>query len=196
MKTPLAFLSAIAAFLMVSCGPSGQLAVPEQNIASRFELSGNYRPMWQWTEAGSPAILSLEEQGSHELLWSVREKPRGLRRRASKSSLLESPPFPAQGPKGVQEVRFSPSGKTILIHEQTLAGDKFQTVVFYQSDRNGSWYSRSLDLGKSPETKLRKLDDKTRVPVILSPGVAPEILRLDDSLLIYRVDGKTRSIDL
>lgn len=196
MKPPHLVSAALASLILSSCGPSGQLARPEQNIVSRFEVEGNYRRAWQWTEVDSPALLSLEEQGTHELLWCVREKPRADRRRTSATSLLVSPPFPSQGPRGLEEVRFSPSGKTILVHEQTSDGARFQTLVFWQELRTGAWRYRKLDLGKPAETKLRKLDDQSRVPVILSNGLAPKILRLDDGSVIYQVDGKTASFSL
>lgn len=192
---PLVFAS-LASLILNGCGPSGQLARPEQNIVSRFEVEGSYRRAWQWTEAGSPAVLSLEEQGSHELLWCVREKPRVDRRRTSATSLLVSPAFPAQGPRGLEEVRFSPSGKTILIHEKSFDGARFQTLVFWQEERTGAWRYRQIDLGKRAETKLRKLDDKSRVPVTLTEAQAPKILRLDDASVVYQVDGKTASLAL
>lgn len=196
MKSPPLVFVALISLILNSCGPSGQLARPEQNIVSSFELAGSYRRAWQWSEVHSPAVLSLEEEGSHELLWCVREKPQADRRRTSATSLLVSPPFPAQGPSGLQEVRFSPSGKTILVHEQTPDGARCQTVVFWQEERTGAWRYRKLDLGKPAKTKLRKLDDQSRVPVILNDGIAPKILRLDDGGIIYQVDGKTASYPL
>jgi len=196
MKFLLPLSASIALLALASCGSSGQLAFPEQNIAARFELEGSFRRSWQWTEAGAPVILSLEEHGSHELLWCIRKKPRADRRFASISSLLFTPAFAAQGPSGLEQVRFSPSGTTILAHERSRNGDKFQTLLFTQDLRTGTWFSRRLDLGTPAKTKLKRLDDKTKVPVILSNSVPPQILRLDDDLVVYQIGKETRSLAL
>jgi len=196
MKSLLPLALSVALLSLVGCGSSGQLAFPEQNIASRFELEGNFRRSWRWTETGSPAILSLEERGSHELLWCIRKKPRADRRLASVTSLLLAPAFSSRGPDGLKEVRFSPSGTTILVHERSQDEARFQTLLFTQNQRSGVWFSRKLDLGQPAETKLRKLDDKSRVPVLLSGSVPPEILRLDDDLVVYQIGKETRSLPL
>ena len=196
MKPLLPLVLSVALFSLVGCGSSGQLAFPEQNIASRFELEGNLRRSWRWTETGSPVILSLEERGSHELLWCIRKKPRADRRLASTTSLLLAPSFSSQGPNGLEQVRFSPSGTTILVHERSQDGAKFQTLLFTQDQRSGVWFSRRLDLGKPAETKLRKLDDKSRVPVLLNGSIPPQILRLDDELVVYQIGKETRSLPL
>ena len=93
----------------------------------------------------------------------------------------------------MREVRFSPSGKTVLAHEFSPDGSRFQTVVFQQDDYTGGWKSRRIDLAGAPETKIRKLDDRTKVPALISPSVPPKILRLDEDLVIYEVAGRTCS---
>ena len=194
---PLLLLSfSLALLTLTNCGPSGQLALPEQNIVSRFELEGDLRRSWQWTETGSPVVLSLEEKGSYELLWCIREKPRKDRLRAPIRSLLLAPAFPSRGPQGLQEVRFSPSGRTILVQEHSRDGSKFQVLLFTQSQQSSAWFSRPLTLGEPAKTKLRKLDDNSRVPALLSGSTPPQILRLDDDLVIYQVDKETRSLPL
>lgn len=188
------FLVGAGALLLCQCGTGGRIATPEQNIASRFEVSGEKnRRSWTWSETGSPAVLSLEKDGPFELTWAVREKPYVDRRRTSITSLLQAPPIPSQGPLGLKEVRFSPSGKTILVHETGWDRSKFQTLVFQLDPITGAWTSRKISLGSERTTKLTKLDDKTKVPAIVAAPLPPSILRLDDNLVIYEIDGKTRS---
>jgi hypothetical protein len=183
--------------LASGCGSQGRLANPAQNVASRFELAGEGdRKSWTWSEAGSPAVLSLEKDGPYELTWAIREKPYADRRRTSEASLLQAPPLPSQGPFGLKEVRFSPSGKTILVHERARNRSRFQTLVFRSSPVTGAWSSGKVDLAGEATTKMRKLDDKTKVPAIVAGPQAPKILRLDDDLVIYEVEGKTRSQEL
>jgi hypothetical protein len=148
---------------------------------------------WTWTEPGSPAVLSLEKEGNYELTWAIREKPYADRRRTSIASLLQAPPLPSQGPFGLKEVRFSPSGKTILVHETARDRGRFQTLIFQEDALTGAWKSRKIDLAGEANTKMRKLDDKTKVPAIIAGPQPPTILRLDDKLVIYEVNGKTRS---
>lgn len=180
----------------MGCGPQGQLALPEQNVAERFRVEEGYRPQWDWTVPGGPAVLSLVSEGPHEMYWTVSEKAlRGVRR-SRIASLQIAPRFFAQGPSGVREVRFSPSGKTILAHEFSQNGSRFQTVLFQHDSYTGAWSSRYLDLGDKAKTKARKLDDRSRVPGLLTPAIAPKILRLDESLVIYEVEGRTRSLEL
>ena len=167
--------------------------MPEQNVAERFVTEEGYRPRWNWSTAGGRAILSLSQEGAHEMIWSVREKSNDRIRRSRLASLQRAPRFFAHGPEGVREVRFSPSGETILAHEVSRDGTRFQTVLFQFDDYTGAWRSRYLDLGKAAETKMRKLDDRSRVAAVLAPAVAPKILRLDEEVVIYEVDGKTQS---
>ncbi len=180
-------------FVVAACSPQGQLAVPAQNVAERFEVSGGMRPSYQWTVPGAPAVLSLGAEGPHEMLWTVSEKSMSRVRRSRLQSLQTVPRFFAQGPAGVQEVRFSPSGKTILAHEVSGDGGRFQTVLFRQDVSTGAWRSRILNLGKPAETKARKLDDGSRVPGLVTAAVAPKILRLDENLVIYEVADETQS---
>lgn len=195
MNFSLLTLLGAGVLLVSSCGPSGRIATPEQNMASRFELAGEgSRRSWTWSETGSPAILSLEKEGDYELTWTIREKPYAERRRTSRASLLQAPPIPSQGPLGLKEVRFSPSGRTILVHEAGLDRRKFQTLLFRMNEESGAWTSRRIDLGGKAVTKLTKLDDQTKVPAIIADPSPPRILRLDDALVIYEVDGKTRSL--
>lgn len=197
MKSFFGILSATCALFYSSCSPTGRLATPEQNIAPRFEVAGDSsRRSWTWSEAGSPAVLSLERDGAFELTWAIREKPYADRRRTSIASLLQAPPIPAQGPLGLKEIRFSPSGRTILVHEAGRDRSKFQTLIFRTDPTSGAWTSRKIDLGSERETKLTKLDDKTKVPAIIAAPTPPRILRLDDELVIYETDGKTRSQSL
>lgn len=183
--------------MLVSCGgPEGRLAMPEQNVAERFVSEDGYRPRWDWSTPGGPAILSLAVDGRHEMMWSVREKSMDRVRRSRLRSLQTPPRFFSQGPEGVREVRFSPSGETILAHEVASDGVRFQTVLFQFDSNRGAWRSRYLDLGKPEETKLRKLDDRSQVAAVLAPAVAPTILRLDEEVVIYEVEGKTRSLGL
>lgn len=182
--------------MLAGCGPQGRLALPEQNVAEQFAVREGFRPSWHWTVAGSPAVLELAAEGPHEMVWSVREKAMNRIRRSRIGSLQMAPRFFSQGPAGVQEVRFSPSGQTILAHEISRDGSRFQTVLFQQDDYTGAWRSRYLRLGKAAETKVRRLDDRSRVPGLLAPAVPPKILRLDEDLVIYQVDGETRSLAL
>lgn len=186
----------MAGLLVASCGPQGRLAMPEQNVAERFVTEEGFHPRWNWTTPGSRAILSLSQEGPHEMIWAVREKAMDRLRRSRLASLQVAPRFFSQGPEGVREVRFSPSGETILAHEVTTDGTRFQTVLFQFDQVTGAWRSRVLDLGKAAETKMRKLDDRSRVAVVLAPAVAPTILRLDEEVVIYEVDGKTQSLAL
>ena len=184
-----------ACLWMVGCGPQGQIAAPEQNVAERFIVEEGFRPRWNWTVAGAPAVLSLSADGPHEMVWTVSDKDMSHVRRSRIASLQTATRFFSQGPSGVKEVRFSPSGRTILIYEFSGDGSRFQTVLFQNSERTGAWRSRYLNLGDGPETKTRKLDDRSKVPGLISPAVAPKILRLDENLVIYEVEGKTRSFE-
>ena len=96
----------------------------------------------------------------------------------------------------MREVRFSPSGQTILAHEFSEDGARFQTVVFQHDEVTGAWRSRLIALGEEAKTKLRKLDDGSRVPSLLAPAIPPTLLRLDEDLVIYEVKGKRRSFAL
>ncbi|MDQ8191612.1 hypothetical protein [Roseibacillus persicicus] len=183
----------LSGILLVGCGPQGELALPEQNVAERFAVKEGFRPSWTWTSPGGPAVLALAGDGPHEMYWSVEEKSLPGVRRSRLASLQTLPRFFSQGPAGVREVRFSPSGKTILAHEYSPDGLRFQTVVFQLDDYTGGWKSRRIDLAGAPETKLRKLDDRSKVPALIAPAVPPKILRLDDGLVIYEVAGKTQS---
>ena len=53
-----------------------------------------------------------------------------------------------------------------------------------------------IALGEEAKTKLRKLDDGSRVPSLLAPAIPPTLLRLDEDLVIYEVKGKRRSFAL
>lgn len=182
--------------VVASCGPQGRLAAPEQNVAERFETSEGLRQSWSWTVPGGPVVLSLSEEGPHEMIWTVSEKSMNRVRRSRISSLQVAPRFFTQGPKGVREVRFSPSGQTILAHEFSEDGARFQTVVFQHDEVTGAWRSRLIALGEEAKTKLRKLDDGSRVPSLLAPAIPPTLLRLDEDLVIYEVKGKRRSFAL
>lgn len=188
--------SALALLLVASCGPKGRLALPEQNVAESFVAEEGYRPKWTWSVPGGPAVLALSKEGPYEMVWTVSEKSLSRVRRSRIASLQRAPRFFSQGPDGVTEVRFSPSGETILAHEYSKDGTRFQTVLFQHDDYTGAWSSRYLDLGKPAETKWRKLDDKTRAPGLLGPAVPPVILRLDEEQVIYEVEGKTKSLAL
>jgi hypothetical protein len=194
MKSPLFLVFGAILVIASGCGSPGRLANPSQNVASQFELADQGgRKSWTWTEPGSPAVLSLEKEGNYELTWAIREKPYADRRRTSIASLLQAPPLPSQGPFGLKEVRFSPSGKTILVHETARDRGRFQTLIFQEDALTGAWKSRKIDLAGEANTKMRKLDDKTKVPAIIAGPQPPTILRLDDKLVIYEVNGKTRS---
>ena len=185
------FLSLV--LLFVSCAPQGELALPAQNVAERFEVEGGFYESWTWTTPASPTVLSLTKQGDHEMRWSVMQKSLGKARRVNERSLQIAPRYFTHGPAGVEEVRFSPSGRRILVHEKTADGGLFQTLLFSEDSYTGAWSSRVLSLGDGPETKLRTLDDNTEVPALLGDAVPPRILRLDEEVVIYEVDGKTRS---
>ncbi len=181
---------------LASCGPQGRLAVPEQNIAERFTVEEGFRPSWHWMVPGGPALLSLSVENGNEMVWAVKEKSASGIRRSRLASLQRPPRFFSQGPEGVSQVRFSPSGKTILIHETSRDRTRFQTLLFQLDGYTGAWRSRPLSLGKEEETKARRLDDGSRVPGLLRSAVPPRILRLDEELVIYEVDGKTHSLAL
>ena len=189
-------LSLVCLWAVVSCGPQGQLALPAQNIAENFRAEEGFRSRWNWSEPGSPAFLSLSSENEHEMVWSVSEKSMPLVRRSRLGSLQRAPRFFSQGPAGVREVRFSPSGKTILAHEFSPDGGRFQTVLFQEDSFTGAWRSRVLDLAGEAKTKTRKLDDGSRVLGLISPAMAPQILRLDEGRVIYEVDGKQQSLEL
>ena len=185
-----------AGLWLVGCGPQGQIASPEQNVAERFVVKEGFRQSWNWTVPGAPAVLSLAADGPHEMLWTVSDKDMPDVRRSRIASLQTATRFFSQGPSGVKEVRFSPSGKTILAYEFSRDGSRFQTVLFQNDLRTGAWRSRYLSLGEEAKTKTRKLDDRSKVPGLLEPAIAPKILRLDENLVIYEVEGKTRSLEL
>ncbi|MGJ8725087.1 MAG: hypothetical protein ACSHYB_11065 [Roseibacillus sp.] len=182
--------------LAVGCGPQGRIASPEQNVAERFEVEEGLRSRWTWTVPGGPAVLSLAADGPHEMYWTVSDKSLPNVRRSRLASLQTATRFFSQGPSGVKEVRFSPSGRTILAYEFSRDGSRFQTVLFQNDDYTGAWRSRYLNLGEKAKTKTRKLDDRSKVPGLLEPAIAPKILRLDEDLVIYEVEGKTRSLEL
>lgn len=184
-------------FLMVvGCGPQGELALPAQNVAERFEVEEGFRPKWNWTEPGAPAVLSLSSDGPHEMVWTVSEKSMSRVRRSRMASLQKTPRFFSQGPAGVREVRFSPSGETILAHEFSADGARFQTVVFQFDRVTGAWRSRLIPLAGVAKTKMRRLDDGSRVAGLVAPASPPRILRLDNDLVIYEVDNQKRSLPL
>lgn len=186
----------LTGFLLLGCGPQGELALTEQNVAERFTVAEGLRPSWTWSVPGGPAVLTLAADGPHEMYWSLEEKVLPGVRRSRLASLQTQPRFFSQGPAGVREVRFSPSGKTVLAHEYSADGTRFQTVVFQQDDYSGAWKSRRIELAGAPKTKLRKLDDRSKVPALIAPAVPPKILRLDEDLVIYEVAGKTQSQSL
>lgn len=128
------------------------------------------------------------------MVWSVSEKALPRVRRSRLGSLQRAPRFFSQGPEGVREVRFSPSGKTILAHEFAADGRRFQTVLFQEDSFTGAWRSRLIDLAGKAKTKERKLDDGSRVLGLIAPASAPRILRLDEGLVIYEVDGQQQSL--
>ena len=179
----------------VSCGPQGRIAFPEQNVAERFEVEEGFRSRWTWTVPGGPSVLALSADGPHEMVWTVSDKDLPGVRRSRIASLQTATRFFSQGPSGVKEVRFSPSGTTILVYEFSRDGSRFQTVLFQNDGRTGAWSSRYLSLGEQAKTKTRKLDDRSKVEGVLEPAIAPQILRLDENLVIYEVEGKTRSLE-
>lgn len=193
------FLTLILVGLLASCGrgPQGRLALPEQNIVKDFVAEERYRSSWKWTLPGLPAILSLSSEGAYkEMIWSVSDKTSSGVRRSRIASLQLAPRFFTHGPQAVTQVRFSPSGETILAQEFSRDGARSQTVLFKRDRYTGAWRSRYLHLEQPQKTTLRELDDRSRVPALLEPAIAPRILRLDENLVIYEVDGKTRSQEL
>ncbi|MDP0491525.1 MAG: hypothetical protein Q7Q71_10780 [Verrucomicrobiota bacterium JB023] len=181
---------------LVACGPSGQIATPRQNIAHQFKFEAHrFRPKWQWSQPGTSAILSLEQEG-RGMVWSIREMPYADRRHLTFPSVMLPPYFPTEGHRGLQDVRFSPSGETILIHEISPDGLRSQTLAFRKSGPMSTWSAERINLAAPGKTKMRKLDDGTRVPALLTNPKPPRILRLDDNLVIYEVDGETRSATL
>lgn len=182
--------------LVASCGPKGRLAVPEQNVVQRFEVSEGFQPSYLWALPGTPATLTLAPNGPHEMFWSVSEKAAPRVRRSRLASLQRKPRFFSQGPDGVREVRFSPSGRTILAQEFSADRSRFQTLIFQQDETTGAWRSRTLNLGQTVATKSKKLDDGSRVASLIGVATAPRILRLDEDLVIYQLRGETQSLPL
>lgn len=189
-------LCSLGFLALVGCGSKGQLALPAQNVAERFGVEEGFRSSWNWTVPGGPAVLTLSSENEHEMVWSVSLKSMPRVRRSRLGSLQRAPRFFSQGPEGVREVRFSPSGKTILAHEFSPDGTRFQTLLFQEDGYTGAWRSRVIDLAVQAQTKIRKLDDGSKVPSLISPKMAPKILRLDESLVIYEVNGQQRSLAL
>ncbi len=177
--------------LLVACGPSARLARPEQNVASRYQVSSKGEGEWTWTEPYADSILILRKGRGQELYWSVQNKGGSTFRQARFQSLQSPSVMSRSAPPAILEVRFSPSGNAILVQEKTNEGGVSQTILF--KSLGSVWTSRRLGLSRPAETRSRRLDDGSRVDAIVSPAQEATILRLDDQQIIHEIDGKTGS---
>ncbi len=179
--------------ILASCGGVASIDDPRQNIASQFTLDDHLHPSWHWSQPGITSILTLDARSPDELVWSIREKNRGSYRRSSIHSLQRQPRLLRAGPDGILEVRFSPSGKSILIQEEAPTTGHSLIILFHQDSFTGAWSSYPLNLTPPSKQKYQKLDDGSQVPLLNRPKATIQILRLDERSVIYEIDKKTYS---